>query len=899
MQNICFALVSFLCLLTRPLMAQIPLPSPDTAAPAEPEVLLVLENIRPLDGDHRGHLYIKFAANAPAETAQAFADYNEKSENPVDVKEISLEGGRITGVIRVTIGPDGARRGRAYFPTPSDVFTIQFTAELSADQYARNRPDREAFMPSWRKDTPPLAGYAVKGSYTAQWQPEQNGGIPVEGNVGGSWRPLPQGSGWHPVGAAMLTPLENGLGIHFFLPETPRVDMISGWAEYTFPEPVPIDFGGFRVQIGALDAASSVDPLPVSLQVQTNRGWFYAMDRIATTRDSSVSTTVLFSEMGDEWRPFAGDHIQAIRLGVENGDGVGRVAFVLKAVEPQGTPPPRLKKEIMEIVVRPEIVRSLNGADTIPPGLFGFHVVNGENPRQPRAGEPDALEMISQLRPGLMRPLTHTGFGSGHGVSEKMEALVRAGEASDLVVWTHTMDLWARPDWLDQGLEALTKRVEYFYADMAARAWRPETPERILRYFEVWNEPFMWGRHINMGFRLPEGNRDVQDETQFGYIPGKLGADAWSEIFLAAVKGAKAVNPHAQLGGPSVTYMASHNYQDFRNYTLRILEKVGDKLDFFTEHHYGGNPLQISATYEVLRSAMWTLHQRQIPIINTEANDLGASDAGKALYNITEILNLILTQPDLVKGRALHALWNGYLNSSGERDAWLLMAPLRGKILDLSVDSPRMTAVAALPEPGKVVLLGADHGFGDVEVRLSIPEGFGTESLTLLLTQNPAAELQVRDVDGAALPEIPEGKTHLVEIHPSVNNGVMTFDLPERSAFRLNIKREGFVPGQIRKQTLVSLPLLFETLQADQVLELNPVQPLPDAKRLFLRLVYTGSLLLEYGDRRFPLPRGAHRLGEASLQTVEVPVAVITHAPRLRALEGQANLLAIGWLVEE
>ena len=54
-----------------------------------------------------------------------------------------------------------------------------------------------------------------------------------------------------------------------------------------------------------------------------------------------------------------------------------------------------------------------------------------------------------------------------------------------------------------------------------------------------------------MGFRNPIGAKTWVDKTQYGHVAGKLGADAWSQIFLAASEAAKTANPHVLLGGPS------------------------------------------------------------------------------------------------------------------------------------------------------------------------------------------------------------------------------------------------------------------------------------------------------------------------------------------------------------
>lgn len=311
----------------------------------------------------------------------------------------------------------------------------------------------------------------------------------------------------------------------------------------------------------------------------------------------------------------------------------------------------------------------------------------------------------------------------------------------------------------------------------------------------------------------------------------------------------------------------------------------------------GGNPLRVAAGYEVVRAAMWTPHRRHIPILNTEANDPDASEADRAVYNIAHFLRLINTQPDLAKGRALRAMWNGYLNRPDERDARLLMAPLRGRILDSLADASRLTAAAAHPGPGRVVVVGVDHGFGDVEVRIPMPRAFRVGELTLLLTDTPKEELRIRNVDGAGMPEIPEGGTRLVNVLPKLKDGFLEFSMPERSAFRLTLLNPGYEPSRTRDQNFQILPVLFHELKEGETLDIGLEREL-DPDRTFLRSVYTGNLELVYGDRTRPLPGNAGRPGDARLTTVEVPPAAISASPRLRAGPGGALVMSFGWVWE-
>ena len=881
-------------------------PAPEEDHPMS--MVLILKDIRPI-GDFKGHLYLTLQPGEEGPELRASADYNERSDNRAEVTFFGLTGNRLEAEVNVRIGPDGARRGRAHFPTPPDEFTLKISAELT-DDWSDPPLNRDAFMPGWRKDTPQGAGRAIQGRYEGTWtwkgDPEE-----VSGEVDGSWTRMVIPGSWGAAGPAWVGGEDHRIQMKAFLPDRIRTEGIEAWAETRWETPVPLPANG-KIAVAASGQGEN-GPAALSLMLRTERGWFARL-HVLPLRETRERVEVDLSDFGSRWRPFSGEELQAVRVGVVNGDGVGNVEVLFSELtlipgEEAEDPQP------VTVVVRPETARNFNGASEVPKGLFGFHDVGENNPRDAREGEPDYEEMMRLLNPGSLRPLTHTGFGgrpiSDEEAAERMDLENRdlsppdsafhrravAGNALDKVIWTHTMDLWARPSWLDRGVEPVARDVEVFYRNLASRAWIPGDEHNHLRYLEVWNEPFMWGRHINMGFRTPPGVEDVTDDTQHGYIPGKVGADAWSEIFLAAVRGAKSVNPHVQLGGPSVPNFGSHDYRDFRNYTLRMLEATGDKLDFITEHHYGGDPLTIAAGYEVTRSAMWNLHERMVPIFNTEANDLGASDAGKAAYNLADILNLIRVNPDIARVRALHACWNGYLRSKGEEHAYRLAAPLRGTLIDVHADQPRITVVASHPEEGKLVVVGVDHGVGVTDVRLPMPAGFSVEELTLLLVESPLEELRIQDVDGAMVPMPAAGRTELARVRPNVSGGFLQFQLPERSAFRVTLAREGYAPTRTRSQTLRVIPVLFEPLPAGENFALSVPEEAVDKDRVFLRIVHTGEGQLESGDQQISLPKGADRAANAEVLDVEIHPGALTNDLVIRALTDM-EILSASWLFE-
>jgi hypothetical protein len=373
----------------------------------------------------------------------------------------------------------------------------------------------------------------------------------------------------------------------------------------------------------------------------------------------------------------------------------------------------------------------------------------------------------------------------------------------------------------------------------------------------------MWGRHINMGWRNPPGARAWSDPTQYGYLPGRLGAEVWSQIFLAASEAAKAANPHVLLGGPSSPAFGDDDYHLFENYVARVLDACHNRLDFLTEHHYGGDPRKTAAEYEVATAYLDTRHGRRLPIYNTEANDLGASNAGRAAYNILDILTLIQVCPDKAAGRAMHGFGQDYLGNEGEEHAYLALAGLRGTIVSASASDPDVVTVAASPEEGRLVVFAFNNTPLDRRVELAVPEGFTPAAATALLADAPRHELQMRDVDGAFVPVPAEGKTVLRDLAVAAEAGrAPAADLPPRSAVRWVLRKDGYRPTTVRRTEQHFADAVIATVAPAKPLRAAVVWrgTIKGAKAAAVRLVTDnlgrGEGVMSVNGHDVPLPHG-------------------------------------------
>ena len=932
-----------LLLVTLPAAADDPVPLTDLPADltredpaADVDIAVRLVDVRPLPGKAGeeaggGDVVVLLRRRGGEWTTGhiAAADYNQKSDNTADPSGLTFDGDKLSGVLKVTIGPDSPRPRVTGFPNPADQFAVELDMRLDHERAAPYQPDLEAFMPPWRKDVPTYGGTLAGGTYRGTLATGEKGKEQIiSGSATGAVAPAPVPGTWGTTGNISINAAEGGrMNVLARLAPSRVSPPSEAWAVLNFTEPKDLsETGGLRVRVASEDRR---DDAAMALAVKVQGGGWHQVTSAAPLLGPEASQSH-FDVPWDHFRPRLSFNdrraIEAIRVGVDNPMGVGDVAFTLQNITAL---PPILEKPRQPPVVtlQPDTSLSFNATTTIPSGLFGLHQVHSPKLGVSPEGKPDPIEYLTALNPGLLRPLTHTGFGgkrlSDEEVAAKLaekhptkdaylRAAVDAG-AVDTVIETYTEDLWNRPSWMNKDRQDFLSGVELFWQNRAATSWTPGDEDNLDRMYEIWNEPFMWGRHINMGFMNEAGQKAWTDDTQYGYLPGTLGAQVIGETLLAAERGA-AINPHVQLGAPSAPSIDSNHYGTMQDYIIPFLQTsagegdaqqtVGQVLDFFTEHHYGGDPAANAASYEVLTAYMDTKFGRRIPIYNTEANNLGASPAGKARYNIADILHPLNTVPDQLKGRSLHALWSGYLNDEGEEHAYRIMSTLRGtRIASDITGSDALLAAASSPREGELVVLVLNEGRETQSFSLSGVEGFEVAGVMTLIADAPEHELRMRDVDGAMVPQPAAGKTVLKEIDPESMDDPTRFTLPAGSAVRWTLTKEGYVPSKERVRTQHFVDAVLADVEPNKPLEakvqwrpwlwLNrpgaggpggtPAAAIAEerqgAKRAYLRVitrdVHPGEAVAVIGDQEVPLPFSSSNDGAAVVQMIDLDPALI------------------------
>lgn len=841
-----------------------------------------------------------------AEASHASADYNQRSQNSAEMREWSWDPETLSfsGEIAITIGPDSPRPRTVGIPNPADEYILQVEGRINQEETLPFLPMREASMAPWRVQTPIFGGYLVEGTYRGTLVTEDRA---LEGELIGGYNYQAQPGQLGFIGPITLngTPSEeHGVPLLARLPVQRVASHHSAQARYILsPEDLSDweDWSGLRLTISSNDRYPHAG---VSLNIQEDGGTSYSVNHAALLNGEETTVTVPFSDFrgGTGGTYFLDlDRVRHLDIGINNPFGIGDVAFSLKKVElVRWNPSYRdLLKGPVEISLDPDLVVGQEDAFEVPSGLFGFHQVGGI--RNPREGEVTAEEHLAALNPGMLRPLTHTGFNAkpisdeevAERIAQRIEEtptdnlfrLARAGNAVDHIIWCHTQDLWNRPSWMDSDLEGFLENIFNFYRRQGANAWTPGDDYNMLRRFEVWNEPFMWGRHFNMGHRQPPNRRVWEDPTQYGYIPAEKGMAIYSDIFLSAARGARSANPYVLMGGPSSPSFNSDAFGVLEHHVIPFLDAAHEEIDFLAEHHYGGYRQTFAASFDVATAYLDTRFNKRVPIYNTEANDLGGNSLDKAHYNIEDILASILAAPDRNLGRALHALWDGFLRDQGERDAYRIMSTLRGQILDLRTSDPTLMGLASHPGEGQIVVFLFNNSRKDRELNFPFPEGFAlTEAKRLVGGDNLVAGERVGDIEGMEV-QRGSGDTNLERLNLGIfdTEGLKAYELPSRAALRLTLHQDGYQPTKKENWQQVFADAVLAWVGPGETLSSQfnwaSKSPAPEEiaalrLRLITHDVHRGEGTMVFGEHEIPLPRSSSNFDDAVIQEIALPAKV-------------------------
>ncbi|TVR13549.1 MAG: hypothetical protein EA401_06495 [Planctomycetota bacterium] len=630
----------------------------------------------------------------------------------VDTLEFSLEDGHLQGTIAFTLS------GPQQLGNPAVEY--RFRGQFRLNQSPETLPPllRSDFStPSWRRVDFPLHGVVYTGQITGTWQrnddppqdilqevwaarsPLLHTGTPVSGGDWPShWQQDAQG------GPLIWTA---------FLPE--QVVDASEHADlrWRLPEPVVVrEANALRVTW----RSQAHNDLAANVIIHDHLGQQWQRHGALPLLGGERTTVIPLQGFTPSWYTALFDldaeAIQTIGLSLSAGHGPGTVAMELLAIEAVHDPSIAERDPTVRITWDPHALRSTNGQEHVHPALFGVHGV-GSIPEERRAD-------VAAMNLGSIRTIEHSSFSPKNGPPENNELrqmITHSQSAMSEAIHCFTRGLFDPPPWFTHPEEAL-QRKQAFGAALGRHGYHPQHHPDGVQWIEVWNEPFLWGRHINRAY----GN--VHDPRQAGHYSGPLAAFHYAAIYNTLVGAARAENPHLRFAGPSSSAFGANDWRQLTDFVLPIIAATHHHLDAIAEHHYQGRGHQFAAEWLVADAAIQAITGRSIPIWNTETNDLSDTPGGwgdsddrprlagqrkRAAYQLDEILHHISHIPHIARGRAIHMLHNGRFLNPGEAAAMHFLAPLRGAIVPIDSSDPRVPIVATRDGEELIIIAYNDH----------------------------------------------------------------------------------------------------------------------------------------------------------------------------------------------
>ena len=557
------------------------------------------------------------------------------------------------------------------------------------------------------------------------------------------------------------------------------------------------------LDVGVMEADGSWytvhDAIPLTTSERTVRIPFSALQHAEWVFDATGTTSGSDGNYDEDFRCDLST-IGRLAVGVVNGRGVGTVEFSvvdLRLARWLDQPATATSAEATVEVTGRRL--RINDTDSVPPGIFGLHIV-----------DPSGAARVRDLRVGSLRTCQALKWGTGFakppdpangvdfyvtGLYDRKQQLpqvddpagwrsgaaataagilasVRAGNFADHAL----IEFWNEP-YLDLG-KMLDGRFTLpldnpagIHAGDAVRL--DDQPLGSLTWVEgrelaVPGKPprRLWPRQpAAPPWRTPEEKSGWDngkplligvDPTRTSYWSGRQIAEFYSVALLAVAEPVKAAEPAVRFIAGYGFRPCEDRWQAWRVLDQYTIDHTINVIDGYGEHHYQGYPEGIAASYDVLMGYTDTTYGKRLKSYNTEANDLWDSPARGGLlpsaqntaehvaarrlgYNLRDLLYVLRETPDKLVARAIHALW-----SSG--------VPL----------APGMPATAR----ELTLTLGAVSFFDLPPVGLAAPYPAGTFFLGVeveLVNSNSRARMEL----GAGLPHVP-GVTASLVIAPDL-----------------------------------------------------------------------------------------------------------------------------------
>lgn len=521
----------------------------------------------------------------------------------------------------------------------------------------------------------------------------------------------------------------------------------------------------------------------------------------------------------------------------------------------------------------------VNGQAEVPRGLFGVHATQLTPERIADWG----VESVRTISHGPGRP-GNAPHGLSHVVecfwdryqpalivqhadwAERLRSVARTyGEASKELDRQPIVEFWNEP-YLNWGVRPGVNyngqyyrqedrepggRMTLHYADEPTEHLRWSELQVAVRtdngQFDALASRYMPG-DVQEGGTWTWRNREyraetrpwAKDMTQESFWPGLQNVQWYNEMLKVFAPALKEANPEVILVVGWDFHIHQNGYRTWETVHRPTLDAAIEWADGYSEHHYGGNTLQVAASFEMATAYTVTTHGKALKFYNTEAGgDLDPERPGWAQpgYNTTppevrdraaytymmrDVLHLIDKIPDKAEARAAHEAHH----NRGVPAAFRMMRPLRGRLME--ADSPRadVWVVSSLNAENQLVVAVFNDTRGRLQrpLKIDAPRGSSIQGVTF---RKPGEDMEIEEVRVEAA-----GGSWETNVDLAVReSAVWVLDL-EGTPDPEGVERHQFYAPEV----LQGVPEGGHSVHTVEV----PSMESTDASRAWLRLVHAG-----------------------------------------------------------